>query len=87
VLFLGNGSINTFPRQQICNNGGSVVNSVFYLAHAKGGVIRTTEARRGSWKRAAIQRGLEPEGRGRALVRSSCQEMSSNRLRTLVCVL
>jgi hypothetical protein len=41
-----------------------------------------------SWKGAAIQRGLQPGGRGIAVVKSRYQETSSNRLRTLmyVCV-
>jgi hypothetical protein len=33
--------------------------------------------KRGTWKEAAIQRGLEPGSRGRAIVRSSYQATTS----------
>jgi hypothetical protein len=42
-----------------------------------------------NWKRAAVQRGLEPGSRGISLVRSRYQETANgdcNRLKTLVCV-
>jgi hypothetical protein len=48
---------------------------------------KTIEARKNIWKGAGIQKGLEPGGREIALVRSCYQETSSNRLRTLDCVL
>jgi hypothetical protein len=38
---------------------------------------KTTEARRGSWKRAAVQRRLEQESRGIAIVRSCNQANAS----------
>jgi hypothetical protein len=53
----------------------------------KGVIRRTTEVTIVSWKEAAIQGGLELEGRGIVLVRSRYQGMSSNRLITLDFVL
>jgi hypothetical protein len=49
----------------------------FLFGQCKGVIKRTTEARRGSWKETAVQRGLE-HGRGIAIVRRSYQETSSN---------
>jgi hypothetical protein len=50
--------------------------AVFFLGPCKG-VIRTTEARIYIWKGPAFQRGLEPESRGIAIVRSRYQATTS----------
>jgi hypothetical protein len=42
--------------------------------------MRTIEARIGSWKRAAVQRELDPGSRGIAIVRSHYQETSSENI-------
>jgi hypothetical protein len=49
----------------------------FLFSLCKGVIRRTTEVRRGSWKEAAIQRGLDDGNRGTAIVRRHYQEMSS----------
>jgi hypothetical protein len=52
--------------------------------------VGETVKKRGSWKGAAIQRGLEPGSKGKAIVRSRYQKTTSEEIKAgkdLECVL
>jgi hypothetical protein len=62
------------------NSRGTVGNGGFYGGPCLGLVSRTTGAGIGSWKGAAVQRGLEHRSRGIAIVRARTRQLLAKTL-------
>jgi hypothetical protein len=68
---------------------GTVGKGVFYGGPCQGVIRRTTGARIGSWKGAAIQTGLQPGSRGTAIIGAVTRQLLVKTLwagKDLVCV-